>query len=66
LALSFVLLVSSEFLMSRDGLGHLISFLGDGGAYAQMFAAVIVVASLGFVADRLFLGVMRRMLAWRG
>jgi NitT/TauT family transport system permease protein len=66
LALSFVLLVSSEFLMSRDGLGHLISFLGDGGAYAQMFAAVIVVASLGFVADRLFLGMMRRMLAWRG
>jgi NitT/TauT family transport system permease protein len=66
LALSFVLLVSSEFLMSRDGLGHLISFLGDAGAYSPMFAAVIVVATMGFVADRLFLGVMRRMLAWRG
>ncbi len=66
LALSFVLLVSSEFLMARDGLGYLISFLGDGGAYAPMFAAVIVVSSLGFAADRLFLGLMRRMLAWRG
>ncbi len=66
LALSFVLLVSSEFLMARDGLGYLISFLGDGGAYAPMFAAVIVVASLGFIADRLFLVAMRRMLAWRG
>ncbi len=66
LALSFVLLVSSEFLMARDGLGYLISFLGDGGAYAPMFAAVIVVACLGFTADRLFLVVMRRMLAWRG
>lgn len=66
LALSFVLLVSSEFLMSRNGLGYLISFLGDAGAYPQMFAAVIVVASLGFVADRLYLGLMRRMLAWRG
>ncbi len=66
LALSFVLLVSSEFLMARDGLGYLISFLGDGGAYAPMFATVIVVASLGFIADRLFLGITRRMLAWRG
>jgi len=66
LALSFVLLVSSEFLMARDGLGYLISFLGDGGAYAPMFAAVIVVASMGFIADRLFLGLMRRMLVWRG
>jgi ABC-type nitrate/sulfonate/bicarbonate transport system permease component len=66
LALSFVLLVSSEFLMSRDGLGYLISFLGDGGAYAPMFAAVIVVSCLGFVADRLFMRLMRRALIWRG
>lgn len=66
LALSFVLLVSSEFLMARNGLGYMISFLGDGGAYAQMFAMVIVVAILGFVADRLYLMMMRRMLAWRG
>ncbi len=66
LALSFVLLVSSEFLMSRDGLGYLISFLGDGGAYAPMFATVIVVSLLGFAADRAYLAFMRRMLAWRG
>jgi NitT/TauT family transport system permease protein len=66
LALSFVLLVSSEFLMARDGLGYLISILGDNGAYAPMFAAVLVVASAGFIADRLFLGLMQRMLAWRG
>ena len=66
LSLSFVLLVSSEFLMSRDGLGYLISFLGDGGAYAPMFAAVLVVSLLGFTADRLYLIFMRRMLVWRG
>ncbi len=47
LALSFVLLVSSEFLMARDGLGYLISILGDNGAYAPMFAAVLVVAGPG-------------------
>ena len=66
LALSFVLLVSSEYLMSRDGLGYLISFLGDGGVYDGMFAAVLVVSGLGFAADRAFGAVTRRALAWRG
>ena len=66
LSLSFVLLVSSEFLMSRDGLGYLISFLGDGGAYAPMFATVVVVSLLGFAADRAYLAWMRKALAWRG
>ncbi len=66
LSLSFVLLVSSEFLMSRDGLGYLISFLGDGGAYAPMFATVIVVSLLGFMADRAYLAWMRKALVWRG
>ncbi|MDQ2801509.1 MAG: ABC transporter permease [Pseudomonadota bacterium] len=66
LALSFILLVSSEFLMASNGLGYLISFLGDGGVYSGMFAAVLVVSLLGFAADRVFLVVMRRALAWRG
>ncbi len=66
LALSFILLVSSEFLMSSNGLGYMISFLGDGGVYDAMFATVLVVSLLGFAADRLFLALMQRALAWRG
>lgn len=65
MALSFILLVSSEFLMARNGLGYLISFLGDGGVYPAMFAVVLVVAMLGFVADRAFLLLSTRLLAWR-
>lgn len=65
LALSFILLVTSEFLMANNGLGYLISYLGSGGAYGAMFAAVLVVALLGFAADRLFLLISRRVLAWR-
>ena len=66
LALSFVLLVSSEFLMAREGLGYLIAFLGEGGVYDAMFAAVILVTAFGFFADRLYLAFMQRMLVWRG
>ena len=65
LALSFVLLVSSELIVARTGLGNLIGFLGEGGTYDAMFAVVLVVAFLGFFADRLYLLVMKRALAWR-
>jgi NitT/TauT family transport system permease protein len=65
LALSFVLLVSSELIVARKGLGYLIGFLGEGGLYDAMFAVVLVVAFLGFFADRLYQYVADRMLAWR-
>jgi NitT/TauT family transport system permease protein len=65
LALAFVLLVSSELLVARDGLGHLISLLGEGGQYPGMFAVAFVVGGLGFAADRLYLAWMRRVLRWR-
>ena len=65
LALSFVLLVASELIVARQGLGYMIGWLGDGGAYDAMFAVVLTVALLGFVADRLYLMLVRRVLAWR-
>jgi NitT/TauT family transport system permease protein len=65
LALSFVLLVASELIVARRGLGYMIGWLGDGGAYDAMFAVVLTVALLGFAADRLYLMLVRRVLAWR-
>ena len=65
LALSFILMVSAEFIIGQRGLGYLISFLGEGGAYDAMFAGVLTVAAVGFVADRIYLAIMRRALAWR-
>jgi ABC-type nitrate/sulfonate/bicarbonate transport system permease component len=65
LATSFILLVSSEFIAARKGLGFMIGVLGEGGVYDAMFAAVLTVALLGFIADRLFLMLMRRVLRWR-
>ncbi len=65
LALSFVLLVSSEMLAAREGLGFLVSFLGEAGNYEGMFAAVFTVTALGFAADRGYLALVRRILRWR-
>lgn len=65
LALSFILLVSSELIVARQGLGYMIGSLGDGGAYDAMFAVVMTVALLGFAADRAYQLLMRRVLQWR-
>jgi NitT/TauT family transport system permease protein len=65
LALSFILLVSSELIVARQGFGYLIGFLGANGSYDAMFAVVLTVAFLGFAADRLYQMLMQRMLQWR-
>jgi NitT/TauT family transport system permease protein len=65
LALSFILMVASELIVARSGLGYMIGWLGDGGVYDAMFAVTLTVAALGFAADRGYLMLMRRVLAWR-
>ena len=64
-ALSFILLVSSELIVAREGLGYLIGFLGANGSYDAMYAVVLTVAFLGFAADRGYQMLMNRMLQWR-
>jgi ABC-type nitrate/sulfonate/bicarbonate transport system permease component len=65
LALAFILLVSAELIVAQKGFGYLIGFLGASGAYEGMFAVVLTVALLGFVADRAYQFLMRRVLQWR-
>jgi ABC-type nitrate/sulfonate/bicarbonate transport system permease component len=65
LALSFILLVSSELIVAQKGFGYLIGFLGANGNYDAMYAVVLTVAFLGFAADRLYLLILKRTLAWR-
>jgi ABC-type nitrate/sulfonate/bicarbonate transport system permease component len=65
LALSFILLVSSELIVAREGFGYLIGYLGANGSYDAMFAVVLTVAFLGFAADRAYQMFMHRMLLWR-
>ena len=66
LALSFILLVSSELIVSQKGFGYLIGFLGASGAYEGMFAVVLTVAFLGFAADRVYQMLMNRALRMAG
>lgn len=65
LAFSFILLVSSELVIARDGLGYMISFLGESGSYPAMFAVIFTVAGLGFFADRAYAALTSYLLRWR-
>lgn len=65
IALSFVLLISSEMVGAQRGMGFLIGFLGDGGDYAGMFAGAFVVTAVGFAADRGYLAAYRYLLRYR-
>jgi NitT/TauT family transport system permease protein len=65
LALAFILLVSSELIVSQRGFGYLIGYLGSTGSYEGMYAVVLTVAFLGFAADRLYQLLMQWLLRWR-
>ena len=65
LALSFILLVSSELIVARRGFGYLIGYLGANGSYDAMYAVVLTVAFVGFAADRLYQMLVDRVLLWR-
>jgi ABC-type nitrate/sulfonate/bicarbonate transport system permease component len=65
LALSFILLVSSELIVSQKGFGYLIGYLGATGSYEGMYAVVLTVAFLGFAADRIYQFLMQWLLRWR-
>ena len=65
LALSFILLVSSELIVAQRGFGYLIGYLGANGSYDAMYAVVLTVAFLGFAADRAYQMLAHRVLIWR-
>jgi ABC-type nitrate/sulfonate/bicarbonate transport system permease component len=65
LALAFILLVSSELIVSQRGFGYLIGYLGSTGSYEGMYAVVLTVALLGFAVDRIYQLLMQWLLRWR-
>ena len=65
LAISFILMVSAELIIGNDGIGFVISSLGETGYYQGMWVGIIVISAVGFFADRLYVLGMRRILVWQ-
>ena len=62
LALSFVLMVTTELVVSTSGLGYIIARAEENLRFDRMYAAILTIAMLGFCADRLLLKVRERLL----
>src|SRR5215467_4594865 len=65
LALSFILLFSTEMINARSGLGFLIRQSESSLRFDLMYVAIVAVAVLGYASDQLLLLVRRRVLAWQ-
>ena len=62
LALSFVLMVTTEFVVSNSGLGYVVARAEENLRFDRMYAAILTIAVIGFCADRLLLAVRKRVL----
>jgi len=65
LALSFILLFSTEMINARSGLGYLIRQAEGSLRFDLMYVAIVAVAALGHASDQILLLVRRRVLAWQ-
>ena len=64
LGFCFVLTISSEMIAAKVGIGKLIFFYGESGAYAYMFGGLVAVLVVAYAADRLLLTTMHYLLRW--
>jgi ABC-type nitrate/sulfonate/bicarbonate transport system permease component len=62
LALSFVVLFAAELFGAPAGLGYLIGRAEESGRFDLMFVAILAIAFIGFLTDRAFVALRRRLL----
>ena len=65
LALSFILLFSTEMINARSGLGFLIRQSDSSLRFDLMYVAILAIAVLGYASDRALQLVRDRVLAWQ-
>lgn len=65
LGFAFIVTIAAEMIVSNHGIGKLMFFFGDSGAYNYMFAAVITVVVAAFLADRVLVAVSDHILRWQ-
>jgi ABC-type nitrate/sulfonate/bicarbonate transport system permease component len=64
LGFSWVLTISAEMIAAKVGIGKLIFFYGESGAYAYMFAGIAAIVAVAYAADRAMVWIMHAALHW--
>ncbi|WP_338662992.1 ABC transporter permease [Pararoseomonas sp. SCSIO 73927] len=64
LALTLVTTVVAEMIAGEQGIGHYLVLMQFAGRAEEMYAAVLVLAFLGYALNRGFLALERRLIGW--
>ena len=64
-ATAFLLIVASELIAANEGLGYLIIYAQRTFNAPMMLSGILMVATMGFIADRLLLVLGRWLFAWQ-
>lgn len=64
LPVALIVTIITELIGESRGLGYFVTFHTASFEYARAFAAFVVIAVIGFVLDRLLLGLRNRVIFW--
>ena len=64
LILALITMVVSEIVARSNGIGNLLFNSMDMALYDRMFAAIIIIAAMGYALDLIFEAIRRRFLRW--
>jgi ABC-type nitrate/sulfonate/bicarbonate transport system permease component len=64
LGFSWVLTISSEMIAAKSGIGKVIFFYGENGAYSYMFAGILAIVVVAYALDRLMVRATAHLLRW--
>ena len=64
IAISILVLVSSEFISVQHGLGFLIFSYGGVGSDDFMLAVILYLTAIGYFLDRAYIAALHRLMAW--
>jgi ABC-type nitrate/sulfonate/bicarbonate transport system permease component len=65
LGFSFIITIAAEMIVSNYGIGKLMFQFGDSGAYNYMFAAIITVVLVAYLADFALMKLTDYILRWQ-
>lgn len=66
LSISWALVVAAELVAGHSGVGYIITDATNFFRLDVVYVAILIIAALGFVMDRMILALSRRVLHWQG
>jgi NitT/TauT family transport system permease protein len=64
IVMALIVMVSSEMIARQSGIGNLLFNAADMAQYDTVYAVILIIAVIGFVADAMFEVVRRRLTFW--